>query len=311
MAITSVEMKHVIAAVCVMLWVCAYSAKSRTLYESSVAKNTSNGCRNMDAPMQAKRRGRNVSTYLWATWNTLRRAKFSSIPYSSNINTASLDLSDDNIPTNLDWREQGAVTDVKDQGKCGACWAFTTVAAVEGIMKIKTGNLMTLSPQQLLDCAKENAGCRGGYVNKAFNFIIQNNGIASESDYPYQGSDGTCRNGMAAAAKITSYVNVPANDEQQLLQAVAQQPVAVGITLSNDFQSYAGGIFRGTCGTTNFDHYVTAVGYGTSEDGTKYWLVKNSWGTSWGEGGYMRLLRESGQPEGLCGIAMHASYPTI
>ncbi|KAJ1427520.1 Peptidase C1A, papain C-terminal [Sesbania bispinosa] len=154
-------------------------------------------------------------------------------------------------------------------------------------------------------------GCRGGYVNKAFNFIIQNNGIASESDYPYQGSDGTCRNGMAAAAKITSYVNVPANDEQQLLQAVAQQPVAVGITLSNDFQSYAGGIFRGTCGTTNFDHYVTAVGYGTSEDGTKYWLVKNSWGTSWGEGGYMRLLRESGQPEGLCGIAMHASYPTI
>ncbi|GAU30262.1 hypothetical protein TSUD_384840 [Trifolium subterraneum] len=246
------------------------------------------------------------------------------------------DLNDD-IPTNLDWRQQGAVTDVKDQQNCDwllggpwpptihvflevhgrqeairCCWAFSAVAAIEGIVKIKTGNLISLSEQQLVDCDSQNNGCGGGYMDNSFNYIIQTNGIASEADYPYQGIEQTCKlnDQMTPAAQITSFVDVPVNDEQQLLQAVAQQPVSVGIDPSTEFHLYKEGVYSGTCGRP-FNHAVTAVGYGVTDDGIKYWLIKNSWGKNWGEQGYMRVLRDSGKPGGQCGIAAHASYPTI
>ncbi|KAK2447413.1 senescence-specific cysteine protease SAG39 [Trifolium repens] len=115
---------------------------------------------------------------------------------------------------------------------------------------------------------------------------------------------------MTPAAQITSFVDVPANDEQQLLQAVAQQPISVGIDVGPEFHLYKEGVYSGTCGQP-FNHAVTLVGYGLTDDGIKYWLIKNSWGENWGEGGYMRVLRDSGQPGGQCGIAAHASYPTI
>ncbi|KAJ9566277.1 hypothetical protein OSB04_002243 [Centaurea solstitialis] len=218
------------------------------------------------------------------------------------------------IPSSMDWRKKGAVTPIKDQGQCGSCWAFSTIAATEGITQLTTGKLISLSEQELMDCDRsgEDQGCEGGYMDDGFKFIVNNKGINTEAAYPYQAADATCNTKKEAvhAAKIAGHEDVPANDELALLKAVAMQPVSVAIDAGeSDFQFYSSGVFNGTCGT-ELDHGVTAVGYGTSEDGVKYWLVKNSWGTSWGEEGYIRMQRDVEAKEGLCGIAMMASYPT-
>ncbi|KAG8365531.1 hypothetical protein BUALT_Bualt18G0114800 [Buddleja alternifolia] len=217
------------------------------------------------------------------------------------------------VPSSIDWRKKGAVTGIKDQGQCGCCWAFSAVAATEGINQLKTGELISLSEQELVDCdTSEDEGCNGGLMDYAFEFIISNHGLTTESNYPYEGSDGTCNSKKESSrvAKITGYEDVPANSESALMKAVANQPVSVAIDASgNDFQFYSSGVFMGECGT-ELDHGVTAVGYDKTSDGTKYWLVKNSWGSSWGENGYIRMQRGIDAAEGLCGIAMQASYPT-
>lgn len=162
------------------------------------------------------------------------------------------------------------------------------------------------------DVHGEDQGCMGGWMDDAFKFIIQNKGLNTESKYPYEGADGTCNTAKAAssAAKIDGYEDVPANNEAALVKAAAHQPISVAIDASSsEFMSYSGGVFTGPCGT-QLDHGVTVVGYGTDADGTKYWLVKNSWGTAWGENGYIRMQRDVAAKEGLCGIAMVASYPT-
>ncbi|KAL4364342.1 hypothetical protein GQ457_04G002700 [Hibiscus cannabinus] len=218
----------------------------------------------------------------------------------------------DNLPEFVDWREKGAVGTVKDQGQCGNCWAFSTVAAVEGINKIVTGDLVSLSEQELVDCDNlYNQGCNGGLMDHAFEFIINNGGINTEEDYPYHAFDNICdvNRKNARVVSIDGYEDVPENDEKSLKKAVANQPVSVAIEAGGRaFQLYQSGVFTDKCGT-NLDHGVTAVGYGT-EGGVDYWLVRNSWGPNWGEYGYIKMERNfAGASTGKCGITMMASYP--
>ncbi|KAK8714882.1 hypothetical protein V6N13_042227 [Hibiscus sabdariffa] len=217
----------------------------------------------------------------------------------------------DNLPPSIDWRQKGAVTGVKDQGKCGSCWAFSTVVAVEGINQIKTGELVTLSEQELVDCDKENQGCEGGLMEQAFEFIKQSAGLTTEINYPYRAKDESCDSSKlnGPVVMIDGYEMVPEKDEKALMKAVANQPVSIAIDAGGkDFQFYSEGVFTGTCGT-ELNHGVALVGYGATLDGTKYWLVKNSWGEDWGEKGYIRMERDVDAEEGLCGLTLEASYP--
>lgn len=216
------------------------------------------------------------------------------------------------IPSEMDWRKEGAVTQVKDQGSCGACWSFSATGAIEGINKIVTGSLDSLSEQELVDCDRSfNSGCEGGLMDYAYQFVIDNHGIDTEEDYPYQGREKSCKKDKLRRRVVTidGYTDVEPKNEKQLLKAVAAQPVGVGICGSERaFQLYSKGIFTGPC-STSLDHAVLIVGYG-SENGVDYWIVKNSWGTRWGMEGYIHMLRNSENSKGLCGINMLASYPT-
>lgn len=215
------------------------------------------------------------------------------------------------VPPAVDWRKSGAVTGVKDQGNCGGCWSFSTTGAIEGINKIVTGSLVSLSEQELVDCDRSyNSGCQGGLMDYAYQFVIKNQGIDSEADYPYVGMDKPCNKEKLKKHIVTidGYTDIPPNDEKQLLQVVAKQPVSVGICGSEKtFQLYSKGVYTGPCSST-LDHAVLIVGYGT-EDGVDFWIVKNSWGEHWGMHGYIHMLRNNGTAEGICGINMLASYP--
>jgi len=217
-------------------------------------------------------------------------------------------------PASIDWRQKNAVTSVKDQGQCGSCWTFSSTGASEGAWAISTGKLIDLSEQQLVDCATGVAygshGCNGGQMEGADKYLIAN-GQCSLASYPYTATDDKCKT-CSPVARFTSCSDVKPNDQISLKGAVAMQPVSVAIEADTRyFQSYTGGILDATtCGTT-LDHGVLVVGYGT-DNGKKYWNVKNSWSSTWGEQGYVRILRsDSTNDAGICGIAMQPSYISV
>jgi len=213
----------------------------------------------------------------------------------------------------LDWRTKGVVTPVKNQGGCGSCWAFGTTGAVESMWAIKTGQLLSLAEQQLVDCAGPfgNHGCNGGLPSQAFEYIKAAGGIMLGKDYPYTARDGRCRaDASKAAAKVSGEQNITQGSETELFDAITNKgPVAIAFQVAGDFQSYRSGVYDSTrckSGPMDVNHAVLAVGYGTDASSSKpYWIVKNSWGTSFGIQGYFLMVRN----KNMCGVATCASIP--
>ncbi|PAV91085.1 hypothetical protein WR25_02795 [Diploscapter pachys] len=219
-----------------------------------------------------------------------------------------------NIPESVDWRERGLVSEVKDQGDCGSCWAFSATGSLEGQHMRKTGLMVSLSEQNLVDCSRPygNNGCDGGQMEFAFTYVKENHGIDTEGSYPYIGKEDVCHFKMEnVGATDSGFVELPSGDEEKLKIAIATQgPISVGIDANHlTFALYKSGVFfEKNCSSTELDHGVLVVGYGTDPQHGDYWLVKNSWGTDWGDEGYIKMARNRNNH---CGIATAASYPIV
>lgn len=227
-----------------------------------------------------------------------------------------LDKTPERLPAFVDWRQHGYVTPIKDQGQCGSCWAFSSTGALEGQHYRKTGDLISLSEQNLVDCSKKygNMGCEGGLMENAFKYIRDNHGVDTENSYPYEAHDSKCRfRNRTVGADDKGYVEIPEGDEKKLMQAIAVKgPVSVAIDASQEsFRLYDGGVYdEPLCGNgpDNLDHGVLVVGYGTDPVHGDYYLVKNSWSETWGQSGYIKMARNK---DNQCGIATSAVYPVV
>ncbi len=222
------------------------------------------------------------------------------------------DVVEANYPSAWDWRAQGKVTAVKDQGSCGSCWAFSSIEAIESAWMIAGNSEVIMSEQELVDCTRypvtNNNGCNGGWYFWSYDWL-KNNKTMKEADYRYTARDGTCQyNASKGVTTVSSYGQV--NGTSANLNAIARQPVNVAVAAGNyTFQSYRSGIISANSGCpTAVDHAIVAVGYG-EENGVQYYIVRNSWGTSWGESGYVRIETSGGK--GTCGINQYVYYPTL
>jgi C1A family cysteine protease len=246
----------------------------------------------------------------------LRPLPESKAPDASPERLAKLKLSDP--PLHVDWRTAGKVNPVKDQGQCGSCWAFSAVGESETSIAIATGKLVDLSEQEVVSCdTKFDAGCAGGNMDDALDWIIKKGGIASTADYPYTsgktGKDGKCQVVGDIAGSISAYEKIAKKDELSMISAAAVSALSVGIDASGiGFMLYNGGVFddsKKECKPGARDHGVVVVGY---EAGTQrpleggFWLMRNSWGEDWGEQGYMNVAMGVEGVEGVCGIAIEA-----
>jgi len=251
---------------------------------------------------------------------TLGHNQFSTMTEAEKANTRGLvmpELLSAQAPTvlseakngsSIDWRAEGAVNAIKDQGQCGSCWTFSTMAAMEGEHAIATGNLLSFSEQELVDCDGLSAGCNGGSMALAFYWLKSHDALL-EADYPYTAADGTCQYDSMSGTGVNAsgYHSVTQRSLSQLEAAVQAGVVSVAIEADKlVFQQYTSGIFDSSSCGTSLDHGVALVGFG-SEGGQDYFILRNSWNTTWGEEGYMRLAAESG--EGICGVNMGAVYP--
>jgi cathepsin L len=208
----------------------------------------------------------------------------------------------------LDWRTRGVVNPVQNQGECGSCYSFSGVCSMEGVVALKTGRLLKLSEQQVVDCSKSygNYGCQGGLEQNVFRYIIAARGLTTSAAYPYSGTDRSqCRITTPAAA-ITGYTDVRRGNEADLMVGVNLGPVSIGIQAGRTFQSYSRGVYDDIYCGTQLDHAVNIVGYGTdAATGKDFWIVRNSWSAGWGEAGYIRMARN----KNICGLSNDASYP--
>ena len=230
-------------------------------------------------------------------------------------------MRDDPLPESVDWRTLGGVNPIQDQGNCGSCWAFSAIASLEGAYFATSGNLIKVSEQQIVDCAGlqyKNFGCLGGNVWGAWDYLEIHSSIL-ETDYPYKGRLGKCRyddGGPYTHVETLAYTWVPVRNSPETRKALAQQVISTSIEADQPvFQQYKSGIFNSTaCGKQNpvsqldLDHAVNLVGYGT-EDGQDYFILRNSWGTDWGEDGYMRIA-DIGSHEGICGVQIEPVWVT-
>ncbi|XP_030569894.1 cathepsin L-like [Drosophila novamexicana] len=232
----------------------------------------------------------------------------------SNLNTSDFTSSieyiyspaNDKIPSVVDWRNEGAVTPVKNQGRCGSCWAFSAAGALEGQHFIQTKQLIPLSEQNLLDCSSRynNHGCGGGWPVAALMYVRDNRGMDNDRAYPYEGHVGRCRFRRDSVSATVTQVMQVRQDEGALANAVAKRgPVSVAVDATY-FQHYRGGVYTHRC-RQQANHAMLVVGYGYDHRGGDFWLIKNSWG-GWGEQGYMRLARNQGN---LCHVASYAVFP--
>jgi len=214
------------------------------------------------------------------------------------INRTDIQEADD-LPSSFDWRQKGAVGPVKDQGKCGSCWAFSSVVSFEGAYFIQHNQLLSLSEQQLVDCDTTDNGCNGGWPTNAIKFIQKKGGSMLEKDYGYVAKKQTCKFvSSKVKMQVKSVHTFASSNEKKMMTALQQYgPLAIAVDASK-FDSYSSGIMNGSgCRAGKPDHGVAVVGWGV-QNGTKYWIVKNSWGKSWGEKGYVRILRGSN----ACGV---------